>query len=408
MAGKIAIVGAGPSGCFVAQALLKKRADLDVDILDAMPVPFGLIRYGVAADHQGTKAISRQFARVFEKQGARFFGNVTVGHDLSVDDLLEAYDAVVLAVGLSGDRKLGVPGESLTGIYGSASFTRSLYEHPDASALPALGRSPVIVGNGNVALDILRIIIKSPDDLAGSDLGEVPTEWHGSSAAQTITIVGRGPALRAKFDTVMIQELSKLRNVTFDVRDIEPDAAGGDEQKLLDTLLKLRDVRGDERQVVFRFECTPVAVEGSDRVTGLRVQGKQGEEVIEATSIITAIGFDCDGNLDRSNLLSGQDAYLNTGLAPRLYAAGWFRYGARGSIPDSRVDAQKVADQILNDLQVDAGRIGSTVMKGLDSIVDYAGWKKVDAYELETKSVNRVRQKLTSRSDMVQIALGRE
>lgn len=120
MSGKVAIIGAGPSGCYVAQGLLKAAPDLSVDLIDQLPVPYGLVRYGVAADHQGTKAVTRQFARLFERQGAQFFGNVTVGRDLSLEALRGAYDAVVLATGLHGDRRLGIAGDDLPGVIGRA------------------------------------------------------------------------------------------------------------------------------------------------------------------------------------------------------------------------------------------------------------------------------------------------
>ena len=235
MSGKIAIVGSGPSGCYLAQALLKSAPDLEVDLIDALPVPYGLVRYGVAADHQGTKAVARQFARVFERQGAQFFGNVTVGRDVSLEALRGAYDAVVLAAGLSGDRRLGVAGDDLAGIYGAGHLTRALYDHPDANPLPDLGKSPLIIGNGNVAIDLLRLLAKQPEELDGSDLGAAATAWLAASGIETLTIVGRSPAAQAKFDPVMIKELAKLGHVQIEVRDADLGAGG----KVLEALAML-------------------------------------------------------------------------------------------------------------------------------------------------------------------------
>ena len=182
MSGKVAIVGAGPSGCYLAQALLKAAPELEVDLIDALPVPYGLVRYGVAADHQGTKAVARQFARVFERQGAQFWGNVALGREVTLEALQGAYDAVVLAAGLAGDRRLGVPGDDLPGVHGAGRLTRALYEHPEAEALPALGAHPLIVGNGNVAIDLLRLLAKAPGWLWKRDppirqRRHQPTSW---------------------------------------------------------------------------------------------------------------------------------------------------------------------------------------------------------------------------------------
>jgi len=163
---KVVIVGAGPSGLFAAQHLRRLAPDVEIDIIDRLPVPYGLIRYGVAADHQGTKAVARQFERLFEREDVGFFGNVLVGRDLSVSDLTDLYDSVVLATGLSGDRRLGVPGEDLSGVYGSGTLTRWLNSHPDEVLLqPRLGPRVIIFGNGNVAIDVARILAKTPDEL---------------------------------------------------------------------------------------------------------------------------------------------------------------------------------------------------------------------------------------------------
>lgn len=208
MSGKIAIVGAGPAGCYTAQALLKAAPDCTVDVIDALPVPYGLLRYGVAADHQGTKAVARQFERVFTRQGARFFGNLRIGERISLAQLRAAYDAVVLATGLDVDRRLGIVGDDLDGVIGSGALTRALNDHPGAAALPDLGAHPVIIGHGNVALDILRLLVKTSAELEGSDLGAAASDWLAGQRLARITVLGRGPLESARFDPVMIRELA--------------------------------------------------------------------------------------------------------------------------------------------------------------------------------------------------------
>ncbi|WP_417677179.1 FAD-dependent oxidoreductase [Pseudodonghicola sp.] len=401
--GKIAIVGAGPSGCFLAQSLLKAAPDLQVDLIDRLPVPYGLVRYGVAADHQGTKAVARQFARVFGRQGAEFHGNVTLGADVTLEALQGAYDAVVLAAGLSNDRPLGVPGAELPGVWGAGLITRALYEHPDAGTLPDLGPRPLIVGNGNVAIDLLRLLAKQPDELEGSDLGPVATDWLSQSGIEEITITGRSPAAQAKFDTVMIKELSKLSGVTIHVEGAgsSEDAA---EAKKIEAVLALHGHATGPRRVTFRFGLAPLAVEGDDHVTAMRFQTAAGEETLPCSSVLTAIGFCADGQLPRDALLSeAQDVEAGV-LAPGLYATGWFRRGPRGTIPENRADAQALAGRILADLSPDPAKPGRAILADLDARVDYAGWTRIDAHETATAPEGRVRAKIARREEMLRRA----
>ncbi|MBV6638275.1 MAG: FAD-dependent oxidoreductase [Mameliella sp.] len=407
MSGKIAIVGAGPSGCFLAQALLKKAPDLQVDLIDQLPVPYGLVRYGVAADHQGTKGVARQFARVFERQGARFFGNVAIGRDVTLEDLRAAYDVVVLAAGLSSDRKLGVPGDDLPGVYGAGRLTRALFEHPEAEDLPDLGAHPLIVGNGNVAIDLLRLLAKAPEELDGSDLGEGPSRWLAQSGIETITITGRSPATRAKFDAVMVKELAKLSDVRIEVVGAG-DSDDPAEVKTLEALSAIHGHGDGAKRITFRFGLTPQAVEGDAQAQAVRFDTESGEEVIPCTSVLTAIGFEAAPGLPRDALVAeAADAEAGR-LAPGLFAAGWFRRGPRGTIPENRADAQALASVILDDFSADPARMGGQVFDGLDNIVDYSGWSRIDAAETGAAPEGRCRTKLATRETMLGVAGARE
>lgn len=407
MSAQVAIVGAGPSGCFLAQALLKARPDLTVDLIDRLPVPYGLVRYGVAADHQGTKAVTRQFTRLFERQGAHFFGNVAVGEAVTLDELRAAYDAVVLAAGLPEDRVLGVPGDSLPGVHGAGRLTRALYEHPDADDLPALGRRPLIIGNGNVAIDLLRLLAKTPDELEGSDLGPGPTAWLSESGIEEITITGRSPAGQAKFDTVMIKELAKLAGVSIRVNDAGM-SGDPDEAKKLEALATIDGHGNGPRRITFRFGLTPLAVEGSGRAEAVRFSGAEGEEVLTCTSVLTAIGFGPAADLPRDSLLTAaHDAEAGV-LAPGLYATGWFRRGPRGTIPDNRAEAQALADRILSDLPDAGDKRGSSVFAGLNSVTDYDGWCCIDAAETASPPPGRCRVKIPTREEMLRLAREKE
>lgn len=404
MTGKIAIVGAGPSGCFLAQALLKAAPELEVDLIDALPVPYGLVRYGVAADHQGTKGVTRQFARVFERQGARFFGCVVVGRDVSLDDLRGAYDAVVLAAGMSVDNRLGIPGEDLWGVHGAGRITRALYEHPDAVPLPPLGAHPLIVGNGNVAIDLLRLLAKTPEELAGSDLGPGPTAWLAANATKSITITGRSPAARGKFDPVMIKELGKLAGVSIEVVGAG-ESNDPAEQKRLDALATIDGHGEGPRKITFRFNLTPAEIIGKEGVvSAMRFSTPEGDETIACTSVLTAIGFGAAGDLPRDALLADALDGEAGALAPGLYATGWFRRGPRGTIPDNRADAQELAKRILEDLAADSAKTGHALFDGLSGIVDYDGWCRIDAAETAAPPEGRCRSKIKSRAEMARIA----
>ncbi|MFC5584248.1 FAD-dependent oxidoreductase [Nitratireductor kimnyeongensis] len=408
MSRAVAIVGSGPSGCYLAQALLKAEPDLSVDLIDRLPVPYGLVRYGVAADHQGTKGVIRQFERLFERQGAGFIGNVSIGEDVSLDELRAAYDAVVLAAGLSADRALGIPGEMLEGVYRAGRLTRALYEHPDAEPLPELGSRVVIMGNGNVAIDILRLLAKTPEELAGSDLGAGPSAWLAGSAIEEIEIVGRSPAAAAKFDPVMIKELAKLEGVSIRV----VGAGEGDDPEAAKKLAALEAIDGygsGPRRITFRFGLTPTELSGIDgNLTEAQFEDGQGNRVtLTCSAFITAIGFNAQKSLSRDMLIDAAvDAEAGV-LEEGLYATGWFRRGPRGTIPDNRADAQRLAERILADFQAGEGsppKPGRSAFSDWADAVDYQGWKRIDAAELAAAPENRCRAKISSRDAMLALA----
>ncbi|CAN0656539.1 Cindoxin reductase (plasmid) [Nitratireductor aquimarinus] len=408
MSRAVAIVGSGPSGCYLAQALLKAEPDLRLDLIDRLPVPYGLVRYGVAADHQGTKGVIRQFERLFERQGAGFIGNVSIGDDVSLDDLRAAYDAVVLAAGLSADRALDIPGEALSGVHRAGRLTRALYEHPDAEPLPELGSRVVIMGNGNVAIDILRLLAKTPEELAGSDLGAGPTAWLAASGIEEIEIVGRSPAAAAKFDPVMIKELAKLEGVSIRV----VDAGVGDDPAAAKKIAALQAIDGHgsgERRITFRFGLTPVELSGVDgRLQEARFEDRQGETVtLPCSAFITAIGFAAQEGLPRDAMIGGAVDPEAGVIDAGLYATGWFRRGPQGTIPDNRADAQRLAERILTDLQTNDGsavKPGRKAYPAWADAVDYQGWKRIDAAEIAAAPQNRCRAKIASRDAMLALA----
>jgi|TARA_A100001391_G_scaffold86805_1_gene57132 ferredoxin--NADP+ reductase len=396
----IAIVGAGPSGCYTAQALGKALPEARIDIIDRLPVPYGLIRYGVAPDHQGTKAVTRQFERLFERSGVGFFGNVALGRDIALADLRAQYDAVVLATGLSQDRALGIEGEDLPGVIGAGRITRYWNDHPDSeNDAIGLGRKAVIIGNGNVAIDLVRILAKVDGEFEGSDLGGHHLNGFRNASVESIDIIGRSPAGVAKFDPVMLRELAKLTDARIKVIS----AAG--EGKVVEALAAIdgHDPQDAQKTITFRFGWTPARLTGEQQLQEAHFTATDGSGetlVLPCDSLLTAIGF--AGSEDVPSPEASEDGFIE----PGLYATGWFRRGPRGTIPENRADAQAVAARIAADLaSVRSARPGRD---GLAQLVphatDYHGWQRIDAAERTDCPADRCRIKIRGRNQMLDLA----
>ena len=400
---KIAIIGAGPSGCFVAQSLGKICPEAEITIVDRLPVPYGLVRYGVAPDHQGTKAVIRQFARLFEKQGVTFTGNLCVGDDdladLSFAELRGLFDAVVLATGLSEDRRLGLVGEEARGVYGSGAVTRFWNDHPSDQALaPEFGTRVVVVGNGNVALDVVRLLAKGTDDFNGSDFDPARV----ITSVTDIHIVGRSPAHMAKFDAAMVKELVKIDGL--DVRLDGPLGQLQDDKRLLALQDTAAAASPDITQTVltFHFGWAPEAFDIVDNcVRSITFRSQDGAmKTLPCDSVVTAIGFDDT----RREFVGDGDGVIETGL----YCAGWFKRGPRGTIPENRQDAQKVAQRIATDI---AGIAVGNAKPGIaalqdrfgEQIVTYDDWLAIDSAEINAAAQGRCRGKLKSIDDMLKV-----
>ena len=223
----IAIIGSGPADCYLADSLLRLIPDASIDIFERLPVPFGLVRYGVAPDHQGTKAVVRVLDRVLSRDRVSFFGNVEVGRDIRMEELLSLYDAVALATGAARDRRLNIPGEDIAGVVGSGAFVGWYNSHPEHQPPAVDGvRSAVVIGNGNVAIDVARVLAKNSAELAGSDLSPEVMSWLEGQPIETIHIVGRRSAADAKFTQHELAELGTLQRAVPTVED--PAGLSGD------------------------------------------------------------------------------------------------------------------------------------------------------------------------------------
>jgi ferredoxin--NADP+ reductase len=433
----IGIVGAGPSGCYVADALGRKLPGARIDIFDRLPTPFGLVRGGVAPDHQGTKNIARQFERTLGKEGVRFLGNVAIGRDISYEELKAAYDVLVITIGALEDRRLGIPGEDLDAVYGSGRFVAWYNGIPDARELePTLdGKSIAIIGNGNVALDIARLLGKTPDELATSDLCAHARTAFAAAPVEDIWLIGRRGPCEASFTTAELAEFGELSRVATHVEgsqlpDTLPDGMADEPRKLAEKNLEVlrnyavRGAQGDRPvRIHFVFNAAPVAILGESRARELvleRTRSENGQTirggetfVIPADTIISAIGyrstpfpglpFD-----DRRGIVANEQGRVE----PGVYTSGWCKRGPQGVVPANRADSLAVAELILADLAaIEAkGKSGGAMIDSLlaergTRPVDFAGWQKINAAEIAA-GLGRPREKLTRIGELLAAAQG--
>ena len=410
---RVAIIGSGPSGSFTAQALRRTFPDARLHVFDRLPVPFGLVRSGVAADHQGTKSVARQFERLYVRQAVNFHGNVDLSTPQDLAALREQFDAVVLATGLRGDRKLGVPGDELPGVYGAGRITRSLNRHADEEAAPRLGRRTAVVGMGNVAIDIVRLLARDEEGFHGTDIDD---EARATMAAELeeIHILGRSGPGAAKFDPVMVRELADLPGIEHVVHYLGDDGssvpegvdARWDAVRTLGAAEVDADAPAARVRITWWFDAAPERLEGGQGTDGsveaLVIAGPEGERRIDVDSVVTAVGFCAD-----------EDALVEPGthpdgkVEPGLYVAGWLRRGPRGTIPDQRADARGLASLLAEDIAV-----GDLVVTGPDrpeyeppaEATTFDQWRRIDLAERLAATPGRVRSKLVSLQEMLDAA----
>ncbi len=417
----IAIVGSGPSGLFCADALLRQRPDLKIDVFDRLPTPYGLIRCGVAPDHQGTKAVTRQFDRLFGGGSLRFIGNVTVGTDLPLARVAEHYDAIVLALGAHADRPLGIPGENLPGRYGSMAFVGWYNGHPDFHALdPLLDRSGVaVIGMGNVAVDIVRVLGKTPAEMAASDICSHAAAKISGAPLTDLYMIGRRGPVEASFTSAELAELGRLDRVRpvvdkANLPDTIPPGLDPAEARVKEKNLQILHEfasRSDDKPVRlhFLFHAVPEAVLGNGRVEGLKLKGQDAP--LTVGTVISAIGYRTAtiGDLppaDERGVIANTDGLV----APGLYVVGWAKRGPSGTIPTNRTEAKSVADRILADFADDTApaKSGNAALdawlrqQGLVAI-DWAGWKRIEAAEIAAARQGSPREKLILWEDLRRI-----
>lgn len=403
----IAIIGSGPAGCYLADHLLRLLPDASIDILEKLPVPFGLIRYGVAPDHQSTKNVARVFDRMLGRDRVQLFGNVEVGRDVKLDELLSFYDAVVLATGAAGDRRLEIPGEDLPGVLGSGKFVGWYNGHPHSQS-PTVDavKSAVVIGNGNVALDVARILAKGSDELAGSDLPGEVLDWLEAQPLETVHIVGRRDAAYAKFNEHELAELGTLQRArpVVNPADLVGDGA------VVKVLRNLAEAPKRETPVTihFHFNLTPTAFLGDSKLAAVQFRSGSGEVIeIPAQLAVTCIGYESLPCCSASPQ-NGVFANDNGKIGERLYVVGWAKRGPSGTIPTNRAEAQLVAQKIAREIRLNGMPGGEGLQKILEERsvrwVNYAGWRNIDAAELSRAGTSRCREKFCSTNEMLDVA----
>ncbi|MEE4451192.1 FAD-dependent oxidoreductase [Novosphingobium resinovorum] len=430
----IAIVGSGPAGYYTAEAALKQWGDeVHVDIFDTLPVPFGLIRTGVAPDHQSIKAVARRYENTALTRNVRFVGNVMLGRDLSVAELRELYDAVVLATGAPSDRKLGLPGEDLPGVFGSAAFVGWYNGHPQFAGLhPPVGHdTAVIVGNGNVALDVARILAKSEDELAGSDIVAHALATLHESKVRRIVILGRRGPHQIAMTPKELGELAKLERAhpVVDAADLPPaDADGALDTGLRKSLGLLRafagnrNPRADDVTVEFDFFAAPRAILGDGQVEGVEVERtrlENGKAVgtgetyrIPAGLVIACIGYQTSPIPEVPyDDEGGRFANSEGRIAPGLYCVGWARRGPTGTIGTNRPDGFAIVEKIAADIPGDSGKPGRPGFDALAEargiqVVRFTDWQKIDEAEVAAARDGAPREKFVEVGKMIE-ATGR-
>ena len=432
-----AVVGSGPAGFYTAEALAKAYGDqARIDIIDRYPVPYGLIRFGVAPDHQSLKAVSKRYDQVASGDTVRFVGNVSVGADLSIAELLDCYDAAILAIGAPLDRKLGIPGEELAGVVGSAEFVGWYNGHPDFAGLapPLDGTHAAVIGNGNVALDCARILAKNHREFEGSDIVGHALDALDRSAVKSVTILGRRGPHQISMTPKELGELGHLEAATpvVDAADLPPVEA----DEMLDpghrksiTILRDFATAGPDaskpRQIVFDFFAKPIRIEGEGKAERLIVERTELDEVgsargtgetyeVPASLIVTSIGYQTpriDGvPYDERG---GKFANEQGRIADRLYAVGWARRGPTGTIGTNRPDGYEVAEQVAAAMQAgsDGGKQGGA---GLDALLGQRGieatsfddWRAIEAAETAAARPGAPREKFVRLTDWLKV-LGR-
>jgi ferredoxin/flavodoxin---NADP+ reductase len=393
---KVAIVGAGPAGYFAAQAL-NNLADQDrsfnIDMFERLPTPWGLVRSGVAPDHPKIKTVSKVFEKIATGENFRLFANVEIGKDLSVDQLQDRYDAVIIATGSSLGKTLGIPGENLSGSLSAASFVPWYNAHPDFADVdvPLDSQTAVVIGGGNVAMDVARILALEPSELDPTDTADHAIDAFKKSGIRKVYIAIRRGAEFAAFTSPELRDLPKLEhtNVIIDEDEIAAaiarvgDSAEKDVKSNLDAMLFIAQNQKieHERTIEFLFSHTPKEIQGSGHVEGVVFSTPTGDKTIKSGLVVTAIGYNA---LDIPGVPfeNGKVVNVDGRVKGNMYVVGWAKRGPSGVIGTNKSDATSVIEILGKDLSAPKNKDDiSDLLKG-KKVVTQKDWEVINAAEI--------------------------
>lgn len=454
---RIAIIGSGPAGFYTAEHLLKSEdATCEVDIFDRLPTPYGLVRAGVAPDHPKIKSVTRVYERTAARDGFRYFGAVEIGKDITLEDLKQRYHAIVLAYGTSTDRKLGIPGEDLPGSHAATEFVNWYNAHPDFAdrEFDLSAKRAVVIGNGNVAADVARMLALTKGELSETDTADHAIEALPASELEEIVVLGRRGPAQAAFTNPELRELSEMveADLIIDPAEAELDPASRDSldsdegdptnRRNVEMIEEFagRQPEGKPKRIILRFCASPVEIQGDGKVEklviakneltsdGSRISAKDtGErEEIDCGLIFRSIGYrgvPMEGvpfDEDRGTISNdgGRVTEVDSGeQVPGLYAVGWIKRGPSGVIGTNKKDAQETADNLVADIAAgklpeaelagDSDATPSLLAERKPDAIGFDQWQKIDAAEIANgEPQGRPRVKFTSIPEMLDTAKG--
>ena len=451
MGRRVAIVGAGPAGAFAAASLLRAAGDVEIDLLERLPTPWGLLRGGVAPDHQEIKRLEDTFDRQTLGRGCRFLGNVQVGLDLSHAELMRHYTAVVYATGAQTDKSLGIPGEDLPGSWAATEFVAWYNGHPDYRDLEfdLSAKRAVVIGNGNVAADVTRMLTLGAGELERTDVADHALEALRDSRIEEVVVLGRRGPAQAAFTSAELRELGHLDGVDLrvDSADVELDAVSREwlaeegtftarkNVELLRDFAARPALTDARRRIELRFLCSPVEIRGTANVESIDVSRNEivrtddgalraqsvgeGVETIECGLVLRSVGYRAvplpDVPFDeRSFVLPNERGRVlspDGEPLPGVYSVGWIKRGPTGILGTNKRDAEETIGCLVEDLRggglaqpprPDREQIDELLAERKPDLVKTAGWRAIDEHELERgQNEQRPRVKLASREELL-------
>jgi len=415
---KVAIVGAGPAGYFAAQALQNLQSDqlqFTIDMIERLPTPWGLVRSGVAPDHPKIKTVSKVFEKVATAGNFRLFAGVELGTDISIEQLKELYDAVIIATGSAIGKKLGIPGEDLPGSLSAAEFVPWYNAHPDFHNIEVLlnCETAVVVGAGNVAMDVARMLALEPTELDPTDTADHAIAAFKNSKIREVVISARRGPEHAAFTSPELRELPKLEHTNVLINKADIDAAhvrAGEEiekdtKSNLDAMLLISDkeVTSHERTMKFQFLATPVEIKGTDKVEEVIFQKTGSDErfSIKCGLVITAIGYEA-ASIAGVPYERGKVVNTDGRVNENLYVVGWAKRGPSGVIGTNKSDASDVMKLLVEDLKSpkNSGDV-SDLLKN-KKFVSQSHWEAINAAEVAAgEPLGKPRKKAVLREELL-------